>query len=235
MEREERYKQEMRKLWNGYQKDENEIEKDLFKEEEYPEESMDEYVPDDGENDDYRKKKRRVSLRYIILKYSDKRWIHCNKTFLFTPIFQMGELEMAPNYWTDKKRGYPMLPWLPATRKKRFPVAKRSPPSPPEDVFRSAAGTDEKVAKDLKDIFGDQSMGDDGDKKKKKRSNEEVAPILEIDKKNDHKLENVSGHPQAEKHKHMEGSQKNKNCHKHSAEDGNDPGKLQINLYKDSI
>lgn len=109
---------------------------------------------------------------------------------------------MAPNYWMDKKRSYPMLPWLPATRKKRFPVAKRSPPSTPAEVFKSAAGTDEKVAKDLSDIFGNQPMGDDEDKKKKKRSSGEIAPLLDLDKKNEHKMENNSAHPQAEKHKH---------------------------------
>lgn len=36
-----------------------------------------------------------------------------------------GEIEVAPNYWSQK-RSMPLLPWLPA-KKKRFPVAKRSP------------------------------------------------------------------------------------------------------------
>lgn len=37
-----------------------------------------------------------------------------------------GEIEFAPNYWSQK-RSMPLLPWLPAQKKKRFPVAKRSP------------------------------------------------------------------------------------------------------------
>jgi hypothetical protein len=72
---------------------------------------------------------------------------------------------VVPLYWETagaKKRALPILPWLPATRKKRFPVAKRSPKSLESET--SVSGTNEKVAKDLQAIFSDKV------EEKKKRS-----------------------------------------------------------------
>jgi hypothetical protein len=75
--------------------------------------------------------------------------------------------QVVPLYWEAaengaKKRAMPLLPWLPATRKKRFPVAKRSPKN--LDSEASVSGTNEKVAKDLQAIFADKV------EEKKKRS-----------------------------------------------------------------
>jgi hypothetical protein len=65
----------------------------------------------------------------------------------------------------------PMLPWLPATRKKRFPVTKRSPKVNNELIIASPE-TNEKVSKDLQGIFGGESgkHGDGEVSMKKKRS-----------------------------------------------------------------
>jgi hypothetical protein len=57
-ERESNYKDQIHKLWDRYQKDENDIEKDLFNEEEYQDNALD-YAEDEEDSDDYRKKKKR--------------------------------------------------------------------------------------------------------------------------------------------------------------------------------
>ncbi|XP_035911700.1 uncharacterized protein LOC118512022 isoform X2 [Anopheles stephensi] len=85
--------------------------------------------------------------------------------------FPMSESEPSPAHYgppmQERKRTLPILPWLPATRKKRFPVAKRSPkPEAPP------SGTDEKVAKDLQALFGAPI------EQKRKRSSEPAhAPV----------------------------------------------------------
>uniref|UniRef100_A0A182PEX8 Uncharacterized protein n=1 Tax=Anopheles epiroticus TaxID=199890 RepID=A0A182PEX8_9DIPT len=83
--------------------------------------------------------------------------------------FPLTDLEPSPAHYgppmQEHKRTLPILPWLPATRKKRFPVAKRSPK--PE---AAPAGTDEKVAKDLQALFGAPI------EQKRKRSSEPVKP-----------------------------------------------------------
>lgn len=56
-EREDKYKNQIHKLWDRYQKDENEIEKDLFNEDEYDENALD--YGEEEDPDDYRKKKKR--------------------------------------------------------------------------------------------------------------------------------------------------------------------------------
>jgi len=83
---------------------------------------------------------------------------------------------MVPLYWGSiiEKRTLPVLPWLPATRKKRFPVTKRSPKPLDEP---NVSGTNEKVAKDLEALFG-TSGGEDSDKKK--RSSDENGEYLQI-------------------------------------------------------
>ena len=119
-ERQEEYKEQLHKLWDRYQQQEGEIEKELFNEN--GNELQNEYYEDAGE---LLKKKRQ----------------------------RLGEIEVAPAYWVDKRS--PLLPWLPAARKKRFPVSKRSSSSmTKDDIFRSASGTDEKVVHDLQGIFG---------------------------------------------------------------------------------
>uniref|UniRef100_A0A1L8DTB7 Putative ubiquitin-protein ligase/hyperplastic discs protein n=1 Tax=Nyssomyia neivai TaxID=330878 RepID=A0A1L8DTB7_9DIPT len=117
-EREEKYKEALRRLWEKYQQQENDIERTLFEE--------------------------RGSGRI----YSPR------KTANFPAMYSAA----IP----DKRRTFPALPWLPASRKKRFPVAKRSPA--PEAV--SVSGTNEKVAKELRGIFGEG----DGETKAKRSS-----------------------------------------------------------------
>lgn len=119
-ERQEEYKEQLHKLWDRYQQQEGEIEKELFNDN--GNELQNEYYEDAGEL--LKKKRQRV-----------------------------GEIEVAPAYWVDKRS--PLLPWLPAARKKRFPVSKRSSSSmTKDDIFRSASGTDDKVVHDLQGIFG---------------------------------------------------------------------------------
>ena len=118
-ERQEEYKEQLHKLWDRYQQQEGEIEKELFNDN--GNELQTEYYEDAGE---LLKKKRQ----------------------------RLGEIEVAPEYWVDKRS--PLLPWLPAARKKRFPVSKRSSSITKSDIFRSASGTDEKVVHDLQGIFG---------------------------------------------------------------------------------
>uniref|UniRef100_A0A182SYE5 Uncharacterized protein n=1 Tax=Anopheles maculatus TaxID=74869 RepID=A0A182SYE5_9DIPT len=85
--------------------------------------------------------------------------------------FPMSDSEPSPAHYgppmQERKRTLPILPWLPATRKKRFPVAKRSPkPEAPP------SGTEEKVAKDLQALFGAPI------EQKRKRSSEPAhAPV----------------------------------------------------------
>lgn len=67
----------------------------------------------------------------------------------------------------------PLLPWLPASRKKRFPVKKRSP-----QMNGSSDIPDDTVSKDLQGIFGSNADDDDNINKKKK-SNEEI-PISQL-------------------------------------------------------
>jgi hypothetical protein len=70
----------------------------------------------------------------------------------------------------------PLLPWLPASRKKRFPVTKRSPKLNEKELSHpSTAGENtDKISQDLKGIFGANSPDSDDDKKKKKRSMDEI-------------------------------------------------------------
>uniref|UniRef100_A0A182N7I9 Uncharacterized protein n=1 Tax=Anopheles dirus TaxID=7168 RepID=A0A182N7I9_9DIPT len=85
--------------------------------------------------------------------------------------FPMSESEPSPAHFghpmQERKRTLPILPWLPATRKKRFPVAKRSPK--PETA---PSGTDEKVAKDLQALFGAPI-----EQKRKRSSDPANAPV----------------------------------------------------------
>lgn len=92
---------------------------------------------------------------------------------------------MAPAYWNDKRS--PMLPWLPAPRKKRFPVTKRSPKV--NDEVIPPPETKEKVSQDLQGIFGategDKNGVEESKKKKKRSSGDEVHPLLVDNAKKD--------------------------------------------------
>jgi hypothetical protein len=112
-------------------------------------------------------------------------------------------VEVAPSYWNDK-RSMPLLPWLPASRKKRFPVTKRSPKVNNELIIASPEAN-EKVSKDLQGIFGGEG-GKDGDAKsstKKKRSSEKTHALSVDSLKKDEKsqMENVHVHEAHKKRK----------------------------------
>ncbi|GAB0094242.1 uncharacterized protein DMENIID0001_095020 [Sergentomyia squamirostris] len=150
LEREQEYKEALRRLWEKYQQQENDIERALFEE--------------------------RTPGR-----------IHeSRKTANFPAMYA------API--PDKRRTFPALPWLPATRKKRFPVAKRSPA--PEGI--NVSGTDEKVVKDLQGIFGD------GDDEKKKRPDD----VKEHDHEHDH--DHTDNHENHEDHHDHDNDDKKK-------------------------
>lgn len=71
---------------------------------------------------------------------------------------QKKRMRMPPYYMLmQKKRSYPVLPWLPysAERKKRFPVAKRSTPHVSNEGPVNGLGkTDENVERELSELFG---------------------------------------------------------------------------------
>lgn len=94
-----------------------------------------------------------------------------------------GDIEPTPSNWNDK-RSMPLLPWLPASKKKRFPVAKRSPKINGE--ITSSPENNQKVSHDLQGIFGSPAGKNDdgGDPTKKKRSTGIVPPVLDAMKEN---------------------------------------------------
>lgn len=166
IDRDRKYHALIKQLWGKYKHDDEELERQLLRNElEHTREMQDEdnYPDMSEEEDDFYKKKRSMK----------------KKRMMFAPMMGYPSAITAGYYggpggpmaYQKKKRGYPVLPWLPASRKKRFPVAKRSP-RPNE--FRDM--TDEKVARDLKEIFGG---GDDDDKKKKRSSDD----LFGMDKK----------------------------------------------------
>lgn len=94
-----------------------------------------------------------------------------------------------------------MLPWLPASRKKRFQVTKRSPNA------NIAPETAEKVSQDLKGIFGTTTEKNDVDdnKTKMKRSSEETHPLTVDKAKKPETLKSIRMHvPMAEKKRKRE-------------------------------
>lgn len=166
-EREEAYKENLRRLWEKYQQQENEIEEDLFED---------------------------------------------DKSHSFAP----------QSYWgppPEKRRL--VLPWLPATRRKRFPVAKRSSTYPKQDARIS--GTNEKVARDLQAIFGESVVIDE----KKKRSSGDLvsstttAKPHKIDKKSDRSRddENLARQDQSQ---HYDDYQKDKPEDVHASDDNDE-------------
>ena len=97
----------------------------------------------------------------------------------------------------------PLLPWLPASRKKRFPVTKRSPKANNELII-STPEPNEKVSKDLQGIFGGNNKhGDVESSMKMKRSSENTHALLHDISTNDGKsqMENVHVHEAHKKQK----------------------------------
>lgn len=132
---------------------------------------------------------------------------------------QLGEAEQAPLYWNNQKRDFPILPWLPATRKKRFPVSKRSPAKfVPNESQKSELN--EKVEKDLQDLFG-ANVGEEN-KKKKRSSGDAPAPQPEPEKKLAAKVEKITENPvqstshQMMTHDHSEHDHSGHSEHDHS-------------------
>lgn len=97
----------------------------------------------------------------------------------------------------------PLLPWLPASRKKRFPVTKRSPKVNNELIIPTPEAN-EKVSKDLQGIFGgDSKHGDVESSMKMKRSSENTHALLHGSSTKDGKsqMENVHVHEAHKKQK----------------------------------
>ena len=104
----------------------------------------------------------------------------------------MGDAEVAPPYWNNK-RSMPMLPWLPASRKKRFPVTKRSPKLNAELVVASEGN--DKVSHDLQGIFGKKENDKNEESSmKKKRSSEETHPLVVDSEKKIESPHEAAGH-----------------------------------------
>lgn len=153
IDRDRKYHAIIRELWDKYKHDDQELEhqllrneiehnREMLEEENYPD------IPEDDDDQYYQKKKK--------------------KRLMYAPMVGYPSALTANYYGQVKKRDYPILPWLPASRKKRFPVAKRSPR--PEELKRIA--NDDKVVKDLKAIFGENM--DDDDKKMKRSSDDQI-------------------------------------------------------------
>lgn len=160
LEREQKYKEALQKLWEKYEQQENEIKEDLFEDE----------------------KKKRQLLPYI------------------SPM--------------EKKRSYPVLPWLPASRKKRFPVTKRSPRASNEGTF-GASGTDERVAHDLEAIFSEPN--DD----KKKRSAEN-GPLTTPESTGENNVDKKSMTPKPHGNEHNHHSSHDENSSEEDSHEGHD-------------
>ncbi|XP_011196774.1 nucleolin isoform X2 [Zeugodacus cucurbitae] len=77
-------------------------------------------------------------------------------------------MRMPPFYMLmQKKRSYPVLPWLPySERKKRFPVAKRSTKTLYSGNM-NLGKTDEKVTQELSELFGSSSSSTSDEKRKR--------------------------------------------------------------------
>lgn len=169
-EREEAYKENLRRLWEKYQQQENEIEEELF---------------DDDKQRNY----------------------------------------VPQSYWgppPEKRRL--VLPWLPAIRK-RFPVAKRSSVYPKQEA--QISGTNEKVARDLEAIFGQNDVIDE----KKKRSSGDLVPetVSTTTTAKPHKIDKKSDRSRDDEHlarqdqsQHYDDYQKDKPEDAHSSDDNDE-------------
>lgn len=115
----------------------------------------------------------------------------------------------------------PLLPWLPASRKKRFPVTKRSPKVNENELSHSSSigGSNDKINQDLKGIFGANTQDSDDDKKKKKRSMDEINHTDSVKLEPDRQQHSIMMAPH---HSHDSGDDKKRNIKKRSPSDDND-------------
>jgi hypothetical protein len=130
----------------------------------------------------------------------------------------------------------PLLPWLPAQRKKRFPVAKRSPSTSINNMVNIASK--DKVSQDLSGIFGDNDKNSadnvNDDKKKKKRSSNEMNTHQHSEITHGLKIDDKKLHSSAIKllndnddGKNMDDRKRNVKRSADDDEDDNDNGKLK--------
>lgn len=131
-----------------------------------------------------REEKYKDALRNLWEKYQDQE----NDIFI--------EPEVKRPAFMQKKRTYPVLPWLPySDKRKRFPVAKRSPKV-------------DKQSKDLEEIFGKPS--EDKDKKKRSVDNAMPPPFSTT---------TTVGPADEAQHNHTEHGHRNHSDHKHHKRD----------------
>jgi len=87
-------------------------------------------------------------------------------------LFEQKKRMRVPPYYLlmQKKRSYPVLPWLPynGDKRKRFPVAKRSTTNANPEA--PLGRTDERVAQELSELFGKPGETQSHPEEKRKRS-----------------------------------------------------------------
>lgn len=190
-EEEQQYQQTLHRLWNKYLQQENSIERQLFEEQQ----------GNDNEeelNDEEKKRKRDFNL-------DDRK-----KRYGYLPMY-IGPLPV-------KRRDYPLLPWLTNdddSRKKRFPVRKRSAKPIAEDQKPNASGTSAKVSNDLQTLFGDVNA-------KKKRSTEDE--LVHKATEEAHKADKKKGHEYKEPEEEEEDEEETEHEHDpdHNEHEGDD-------------
>ncbi|XP_016947462.1 uncharacterized protein LOC108022828 isoform X2 [Drosophila biarmipes] len=94
-------------------------------------------------------------------------------------LFEQKKRMRVPPYYLlmQKKRSYPVLPWLPynGDKRKRFPVAKRSTPNANPEA--PLGRTDERVAQELSELFGKPGETQSHTEEKRKRSADEQPKV----------------------------------------------------------
>ncbi|XP_070068454.1 uncharacterized protein [Drosophila takahashii] len=95
-------------------------------------------------------------------------------------LFEQKKRMRVPPYYLlmQKKRSYPVLPWLPynGDKRKRFPVAKRST-SNAGNPEAPLGRTDERVAQELSELFGQPGEPQSHPEEKRKRSADEQPKV----------------------------------------------------------
>ncbi|XP_055921632.1 DNA ligase 1 isoform X1 [Eupeodes corollae] len=162
LDREERYKEALRRIWERYQQQENELEGDIFE---------------------------------------DQKRMTPQPNYYIGPLMQ-------------KKRTYPVLPWLPMSRRKRFPVAKRSPKMPFDETSKVSV---ERVPEELRELFGKST------EEKKKRSTDDQSAATTTEKKNETStsatIEPQTEHPPHGGHHHKEHKHRKRSDHVHESQE----------------
>ncbi|XP_037714745.1 histone acetyltransferase KAT6A isoform X2 [Drosophila subpulchrella] len=94
-------------------------------------------------------------------------------------LFEQKKRMRVPPYYLlmQKKRSYPVLPWLPynGDKRKRFPVAKRSTTNANPEA--PLGRTDERVAQELSELFGKPGETQSHPEEKRKRSADEQPKV----------------------------------------------------------